>query len=343
MDSYQIISKQKQFKWGIAGLGKISNDFASAFKNLRNDKNVIWSIAGKDEERVKCFASKFKVKNVYTTYEELAKDPDVDVVYVANLNPQHFSTCKLMLENGKSVLCEKPMCMNIEDTRTLFMIAKQNNLFLMEAMWSRLFPVYKELQTALNSKVIGDIYQLTANFGVVIDAPRVRQKEMGGSVVMDIGVYTSQLAMLVFAGLQPLQLTALGHLNSSGVDQSYSCLIKYDAGQTATLIHHSRVKFDNSAFVYGTKGFIKIHEPFWAPTKITINDQTLEFPLPENDSTYNFINSAGLHYEVDEVQRCLKEGLKESPSFSQLDSLALAKMNEDLRNLLGVSISENDQ
>lgn len=92
----------------------------------------------------------------------------VDIVYVGNLNTQHFETAKMMLEQSKHVLCEKPLTMNEKQTRRLIQIAKEKNLFIMEALWSRCFPAYIEMKRMIDSGEIGEILFASVHFGLAI-------------------------------------------------------------------------------------------------------------------------------------------------------------------------------
>ncbi|XP_075224440.1 trans-1,2-dihydrobenzene-1,2-diol dehydrogenase-like [Lycorma delicatula] len=330
-------------KWGIVSAGKISNDFTCAMKNLPKDEHEVIAVAARDKARADNFAKIHNIPTAYGSYEEIAANPNIDVVYVGVINTQHLSVCKTMLESGKHILCEKPLCMNYKEAEKLIKIAKSKSLFLMEAVWSRFFPVYDKLRLSLEKEEIGDVVQLTANFGLEIYSERVKQKQFGGGVVLDLGVYTIQLAMLVFGQNTPFEITSVGHLNQDKVDESCTCIIKYPKGKTATTILHSIVRLENDAYIYGTKGFIKIHQPFWCPTKITVNGEKFEYPLPDSDKgRYNYTNSAGLNFQAKEVYRCIKQGLLESPLMSHEDSLIFARIEDTIRSQLGVKFEVDE-
>merc|ERR1719186_107868 len=138
----------------------------------------------------------------------------------------HLSIAKLMLEAGKHVLCEKPLCMNVKETLELEEIARAKKLFLMEAVWSRFTPAYEALRKHLAAGTVGQVKQVIVSFGQVIEAPSLHRKDLGGGTVLDLGIYCVQVASLVFGGARPLNIVAGGHSH---------------AGGTATLITHSRV------------------------------------------------------------------------------------------------------
>lgn len=152
-------------KWGIASAGLISYDFANALTTCSKDEHVVVSVAARDLKRAQKFAKRFEIPMAYGNYIELASDANVDAVYVGVLNPQHFEVSMLMLEHGKHVLCEKPLCMNEKQSRRLIEYAKQKNLFLMEAIWSRCFPAYEYVRQRIQEGALGDIVSVDAELG----------------------------------------------------------------------------------------------------------------------------------------------------------------------------------
>ncbi|KAJ9599226.1 hypothetical protein L9F63_010310 [Diploptera punctata] len=320
-------------RWGIASAGKISHDFVTALSTLSAEEHKVVAVAAQQLERAEKFATEHNIPNAYGSYEELAKDPNVEVVYIGTVNSLHFDIGKLMLNHGKHVLCEKPLTLNVKQSKELIDLAKKKKLFLMEAIWSRCFPAYDALKKELESGLLGDILQVMVGFGVVIDdIDRVKLKELGGGTILDLGVYVLQFSQYVFGPSLPESIEASGYLNENGVDTSTSITLKYKGGKTSTLITHSKVKLPNEAFIIGTKGTIKVNEPFWCPTSFTTPEKTKEFILPTATKTFNFTNSAGLRYEAIEVRRCLKQGLLESPKVSHQESLTIAQLQDEIRN-----------
>ncbi|GLH11941.1 Trans-1,2-dihydrobenzene-1,2-diol dehydrogenase [Gryllus bimaculatus] len=324
-------------RWGIASAGKISHDFVTALATLPADEHTVVAVAARQIERAKEFADLHKIPKAYGSYEELAADEEIDVVYIGAVNNTHLDIGKLMLNSGKPVLCEKPLTLNLKQTRELIDLARQKKLFLMEAVWSRCFPAYEALRKELESGKLGDILQVQVVFGLPIaDVERVKLKELGGGTILDLGVYVLQFAMFVFGPKRPKNIVALGHLNEQGVDESMSCIITYESGQTAVLSTHSRGEFPNEALVVGSKGVACVAKPFWCPTKIITPEKTSEFILPSTSLPLNFTNSQGLRYEAMEVRRCLRQGLLESPKMTLDESLLLAELEDTIRHKLGV-------
>jgi len=164
-----------------------------------------------------------------------------------------------MLENGKNVLVEKPLTLNLKCTQELINLAKKKNLFLMEALWSRFLPSYEFVMETIKNGVIGDIYHVSANFGTPMsEVERMSKKELGGGTILDIGIYAINIVEMVFDGETPTQIKAIGHLNENGVDESVSAAFQFKNGRTATISTHSKVKLPCEAHIVGTKGILKV-------------------------------------------------------------------------------------
>ena len=153
-------------KWGIASAGKISFDFVNALGTLNPKEHQVVAVAARDFDRAAKFANRFDIPKVYSSYLQLAQDPNIEVVYVGSVQTQHFKVTHLMLEHGKHVLCEKSLCMNEKQARTLINFARQKKLFLMEAIWSRCFPSYNYIRQQIENGKLGDIQSVEVEFGV---------------------------------------------------------------------------------------------------------------------------------------------------------------------------------
>lgn len=156
-------------KWGIISTGKISHDFVTAIGTLSNDDHKVVSIAARGLYRAKEFANTHDIQHFYGSYIELAQDVNVEVVYIGTSNSQHSPIAGLMLQNGKHVLCEKPMCINEKEVKNLVKLAEEKQLFLMEGMWSRFFPAYHYLRDRVTSGALGEITRITVNMGFPFD------------------------------------------------------------------------------------------------------------------------------------------------------------------------------
>ncbi len=300
-------------------------------------------MAARSQESADAFARKFDIPHAYDSYGKLAADDDVEVVYVGAINPVHLTVVKQMVEAGKHVLCEKPLGMNVRETREMLDAAKAKGVFLMEAMWSRFLPAHQKLRDLLREGAIGDPLQLNATFSMVIDAPRVKRMDLGGGTTLDLGVYTIALSQLVFGGEKLLKVVATGHLNDEGTDDTVGAVLTYSGGRIATYVTNSRVKSACEAVVYGTKGSLKLLFPFWASDTLIANGKEFSWPYKKGKHEFNFLGSAGLAHEAEHVRQCLIKGLKESPEMSHDDTLKIAEIMEDVRKQVGVHYPQDDK
>lgn len=327
-------------RWGIVGAGKISSDFVTAVQGLSTNEHQFVSVAARQLESAKAFADRFKIPASYGNYEDIAKDTNVEIAYIGTFAVNHYELAVMFLDHGKHVLCEKPMCMNAKQTKALVEVARSKGLFLMEGFWSRCYPLYERLRQEINSGNLGQVIQVNATFAIQIsDVERVIRKDTGGGAIMDIGLYTLQLTSLAFGHQRPLQIKAVGHVNEHGADVCETISLLYSNNGMASLNTSILQTLDNFAYVVGTKGVIKIESPFWCPTKMVLpNGELYEVPLPGmTKGPYNFGNSEGLQYEAQEVRRCLKAGLKESPLITLDESILLAEIRDEIRKQVGVT------
>ncbi|CAI5646026.1 unnamed protein product [Oreochromis niloticus] len=331
-------------RWGLCGAGKISHDFSVAMKTLPPGDHQIAVIASRSIDRAKDFARKHGIPKAYGSYEELANDPEIDIVYLGVLHTEHWRVGMLFFKAGKNVLCEKPFAMNSREVKDLVATAKKNNVFLMEAIWSRCFPVYAEVRRLLAEEAVGDVKLVKGYFGSPqLDIPRSVQKELGGGALLDIGVYCLQFVLMVFNGERPESIQATGVLLDSGVDESVAVTMKFSRKRMALCAFSIAARLPNDAVIAGTKGSIKVLDPMHCPTKLVVNDKETEYPLPEPCLPLNFTNSTGLRYEAAEVRQCLLKGLKESPRMPLADSVLLTEIMDEIRKQVGVVFSQDSQ
>lgn len=151
-------------KWGFACAGKIAHDYLNAMTTLPDGHHEVVAIADPMVHQAKELAHRYNIPKYYASFLELAQDPNVEVVHVASLNPHHLEVSLLMLQHGKHVLCQKPLCMNEKQARKLIEYAEQKNLFLMEGFWSRSNPSYQYIREQLQAGRLGDIKSVEVDF-----------------------------------------------------------------------------------------------------------------------------------------------------------------------------------
>lgn len=328
-------------RWGCLGPGKISHDFFLAIQeNLPAEEHEFVCVASRSLERSQKFADQFKFKRAYDSYDEVAKDKDVEVVYIGTLHTTHVELAMKMLNAGKHVLCEKPMAMNYKQAKQVLDLAKEKKLFFLEGVWSRFFPSYQKLKKELADGKLGDVRLLEATFCVPISqVDRVNDLKLGGGGLLDIGIYLVQLACFVFNEM-PEKITARAGFFESGPDRNGCIILEYKSGAMASLTYHTEVLNKNTACVCGTAGRVELEGPFWCPTKILTPAGPLEFPLKHGE--YYFTNSAGFQYEAAAVRDCLLKGKTEHEFVRRADSEMIHKILDEVRRQIGLKYPDFD-
>ena len=176
-------------RWGILGLGNIAHKFASDLLKVNGCK--LYGVASSREQTAEKFAKKFNVKNFYNNYQKLILDKEIDIIYIASLNQDHYKYSIAVLSNKKAVLCEKPLAINKNQVQNLIKCSKENKSFLMEALWTRFNPTFKQLLSWLKDDMIGPIRYINASFSFnglkrSIDSRLFNPHKAGGSL-LDIG------------------------------------------------------------------------------------------------------------------------------------------------------------
>ena len=325
-------------KWGICSAGKISNKFITGVKTHPESSHKIVAVAARSLESATKLANTHSISKAYGSYDELATDPDIDVVYIGTIHPAHLSAASKMLEAGKPVLCEKPLTMNAAETKTLIELARSKNLFLMEGVWMRYFPAMVELRRLLAEGSVGDVDFVKVEFGFRLpdnhNLVRFEDPELGASCVLEIGSYTINLASMVFGGIRPEKICAQGILDKKGIDRLVTMTLVYPGNRIAQLTCSFITDLSLEAIVSGTKGQLKVPKRFWCPTKLETPEGVKDFPLPKPYMENNFRNCEGFSYEAEEVRQCLLNGKKESSVMPLEETLLIAEvMDEVMRQI----------
>jgi predicted dehydrogenase len=302
--------RQAPLRWGIVGTGLIANGFA---EDLRaTDSGRVVAVGSRSRESADRFGDRFDIPNRHVSYDALVGDPEVDVVYVATPHPMHHDNALLALEAGKPVLVEKPFTMNAAEARDLVASARSRGLFLMEAMWTRFLPHIAEVNRLLDEGALGELVTVTADHGqwFAKDAGfRLFAPELGGGALLDLGIYPVSFASMVLG--KPDRITALITPAFTGVDGQTSMVFGYASGAQALLNCTLSAATPMRAAIAGTEARIEIEGVFYAPTAFSLIARDGKSTRSEPPHT-----GGGLHYEADEVARCLREGLLESPLMS---------------------------
>ncbi len=317
-----------KIRWGIIGAGGISSKFAEALNYMADTE--LAAIASRDLGRAEKFANRFSIIKAYGSYEELAKDPEIDVIYIGTPHPEHKENAALCIKNGKSVLCEKSFTLNQVDTQYLIDLAKEHNVFLMEAMWTKFLPVAKQVKQWILEKKIGNVRYINVAFGYQAEFDinsRLFNPELGGGALLDVGVYPVTYAIYLMGKL-PDEIVSTAYLGKSAIDEMNVIIMKYkDEGVIANLSSAITVNCGTDAVIVGDKGKIVVPY-FWAAQSAKLFDlngnllEACEIPFDCN----------GYEYEAAEVNQCIKQGKLESDVVPLKDTLDIMKLMDGLRN-----------
>lgn len=317
-------------RFGIIGLGKISSRFAKVLNTI--DDVDLAAVASSDLERTKTFARQFKARKAFATYDEVINDPDVDVVYIGLTHNFHYEFTKKCLEAHKPVLCEKPLVITQKQALELVNLAKKNNTFLMEAMWTRCMPAYLKAQEWIKYGKIGQVKLITANFSYHVPYDpynRIYSKETQGGSLYDVGIYPIDFAIGI-TGEPPLSVTGSVQLAPNGVDEAAAFSMKFAGGALANLACGFNVTAMEEAFIYGTEGRIVLENCFGPQTCILCDENGKEIekfkkPVPD-----------GFEHQIRHCADLLRAGKIESNLIPWEDTIASAAIFDALDRQWGI-------
>ncbi len=319
---------EKIIKWGIVGAGNIANKFAEAIKNVEGAE--LTSVASKSEGKGKDFADKYFIKNVFTSYEEMANSDLVDAVYIATPHPFHKPCAEIFLNAKKHVLCEKPVCVNANDARELEECANKNGVFLMEAMWTRFLPAIKKALEIANSGEIGEIRGLKADF-CYLSSPKEDAKlfinDLAGGSLLDVGVYGLNFASIFLDGSPESIISVSDVVN--GVDYHTSVLLKYPNGVIASVSSAITVKKPETAYIYGTKGYIALPH-FYGANEIIVTTDAGERVIAKPSI------GDGFEEEIIEACSCIRAGKIESGIMPMNESIRILEQMDIIRKQINL-------
>jgi predicted dehydrogenase len=325
------IADGRQIRWGILGAGGIA-DTVSGDINLTSG-NVVTAVAARHADRAARFAAKHGAARSYGDYQSLVSDDEVDVVYVSTTHPHHRAHALLAIQAGKAVLIEKPVCLNARDAREVFAAAAEVGVFSMEAMWTRTNPLIRQAQQLIADGAIGEVRGVRNEFGLgrAFD-PKDRLYELanGGGALLDLGVYPATFAFL-FLG-QPDEVRTVGTLSPTGSDETVAMQWMYGDHPGAQLWTSALIHAPNEAAILGTKGWISFLPEAYRPSGLILHNDAGEVHTPDPLSG----NGRGYQPEIEEVERCLRAGLMESPLIPHADTIAILEILDGARAAVGV-------
>ncbi|MFI1003361.1 Gfo/Idh/MocA family protein [Streptomyces galbus] len=320
-------------RWGILATGGIAAAFTADLIDLP-DAEVV-AVASRSEATARAFAERFGIPRAYGDWASLAKDADIDVVYVATPHVAHRAAAGLCLEAGRHVLCEKPFTLNVREAGELVDLARREGRFLMEAMWMYCNPLVRRLKQLVDDGAIGEVRTVQADFGLEGPFPpahRLRDPAQGGGALLDLGVYPVSFAQLLLG--EPAGIAAQAVLSDEGVDLQTGAVLSWDSGALAALHCSIDGGTGTTASVTGTRGRIDLPAGFFHPERFVLHrtgrepEEFLADPAHGPRTT--------LRHEAREVMRAVRAGETESPLVPLDGTLAVMRTLDTVRERIGV-------
>ena len=316
-------------KIGILGAGSIAHKMAETVSSM--EKVETYAVASRSLEKAEEFAKQYQIPKAYGNYEAMLMEPSVDLIYVATPHSHHYEHVKMCLEHGKHVLCEKAFMVNSSQAKEVAEIAREKNLLLAEAIWTRYMPSRSLIRAAVDSGIIGEVTSLTANLGYVIkDKERLIKSELGGGALLDLGVYPINFALMVF-GDDYQDVSAQAVLSDQGIDLQNSITMRWRDGRMAVLHSNMQALTDRRGIIYGDKGYLVV-ENINNCEAISAYDRNRvlikQYEIPEQITGYE--------YEVEACRKAIERGAVECGEMPLADSIAVMELVDRIKEILGI-------
>lgn len=322
----------KIIRWGIVGPGNIAKKFARAVANLPQCE--IAAVCGSSQEKAERFAKEFDIPNAFCDHAQMAAFDGIDAVYIATPHVSHFDLSKIYIQAGKHILCEKPLCVNARQAEQLLAEAQERNIFLMEAMWMRFIPAMRKAKELL--PMIGELRSLRCSVcgAVPKECARMYRNDLAGGALLDTGVYNLHFAH-AFLG-EPKTIAAFGDVRED-VDYQTSMTLCYANGAIAELFTAMDHREPMDAYIFGTKGFLRL------PTLFGANKIYLKIGK-EPEITYDCpCLGEGFEEEILEVCACIEAGKTQSEIHPMRQTIAILKQMDEIRRQIGLTYAADQE
>lgn len=311
---------------GILGAGKIANSMAKTIAQMADV--TLLAVASRSMEKAERFAAEYHIPKAYGSYEEMVQDEEIDLVYIATPHSHHFEHMRLCVNHGKNVLCEKAFTWNATEACEIKALAREKNVFVAEAIWTRYMPSRKIIDEVLATGMIGKISIVTCNLSYnIADVERIQKKELAGGALLDVGVYgLNFLTMHLGKDIDRMDSSVV--MTETGVDGQESITIHFKNGIMGVTTHGIYGRSDRKGIFYGEKGYI-IVENINNPSSINVydsEDQLMKhYDVPEQ--------LTGYEYQVWECFEQIEKGELESKSMPLDESIYMMQLMDDVKSI----------
>lgn len=322
-------------KVAILGAGVIARSMCRTIRGMKEAGRPVelYAVASRDIDKAIRFAREQGVKRAYGSYEELVQDPAVELVYIATPHSHHAEHMKLCIEHGKPILCEKSFTANAKQAAEVLALAKEKGVYVAEAIWTRYMPARRIINDLIAQDAIGEPYLLTSNLCYTIEqVERIRQPELAGGALLDVGVYTLNFASMVF-GNDIASMESHVEMLPTGVDRTENITIRYGSGKVAMLMSSAAFDSDRRCVIYGTKGWITV-DNVNNPAVIEVFDKhdrqrpARHIDVPEQITGYE--------YQVEACLRDIPLGRLEPEEMPHTEVLEIMRQMDALRAQWGM-------
>lgn len=315
-------------KWGIIGCGRIAGKFAKDLALVEG--NELYAVASRSQEKAKLFGDTHGAKKIFGSYEGICEDHDVDIIYLATPHSSHMQYGLMVMNHGKHLLCEKPLGVNTKQVNELVNSAKKNQVFLMEALWSRFNPSIQEVLNRIRNGDIGEVKYVNADFYFKMDFDanhRLFNPDLAGGALLDIGIYPLFLSYIVLG--MPLQIISKSRLHANGVDLQTSVILEYEKAQSILSFGLDTIS-DLPGCIHGAMGSYQLHGRWHEAQGYTEIEgrNRIDHDIP----TLGF----GYTYEIMECSKAISNGKLQSDLWSHQDSLNLIGLCDTVRSQNGI-------
>lgn len=318
-----------KFRMAVMGTGNIASQMAETINGL--DEIEAYAVASRDMEKAQQFARKWKFTKYYGSYEEMVKDPNIQMIYIATPHAMHYENAKLCIEHGKNVLVEKAFTANAEQAEELINLARKKEVFLAEAIWTRYMPGLEMINNIIADGRIGQIDFVEADFSIPISGvKRLHDPALAGGALLDLGIYTLTFASM-FLGDEIASIKSRCIKYETGVDATDYIEITYKDGRQAFLRTSMVSGSRNEGKINGTQGYIAVSN-LNSLEKIEVFDahgQLQEILIPPQ-----LVN--GYEYEVLACKKAIEEGKLECEEMPHDKTILMMRQMDELRESWGI-------
>jgi len=336
---------EKKWNWGIISTGRIAAKFADQLP--QSTTGILYAVASRTKEKAEEFARLHNASRAYASYEELLRDPLVDIVYIAPPHPMHAEWTINAARSGKHILCEKPLTINVSEARDVIDVARCHDVFLMEAFHYRCHPQTAKLLELIREKIIGDVRMIQASFSFNCEynlAHRTLNHALAGGGILDVGCYTASLARLVAGaalGLdfaEPLEVKGCGMIGErSRVDEYAVASLKFPGGILAQISCGVQLHQENVVRIYGSNGWIFVPAPWVVSINGGISKIIVHKDGEKEQREIDITADQGLFaIEADTACRFIPHRQAKPPAMSWEDSLGNMRTLDLWREAIGL-------